>query len=69
MQECFPAIVDYGLNALGLSRIEGFVESNNDACKRAMSKTNFVLEDTFEEFDKRKQARVQIDLYSIEKKG
>lgn len=68
MQECFPAIIDYGLTSLGLSRIVGFVETNNDACKRAMSKTNFVLEDTFEEFDKRKQARVQIDLYSLEKK-
>lgn len=68
MQECFPIIVDYGLNSLGLRRIEGFVESNNDACKRAMSRTDFVLEDTFEEFDSRKQVMVQIDLYAKEKK-
>jgi ribosomal-protein-alanine N-acetyltransferase len=41
MTETMPLICDYGFDQLGLHRIEGFVESNNQNCKKAMAKLDF----------------------------
>jgi len=46
MQETFPLICDYGFHSLGLNRIEGFVNSANQNCKRAIEKLGFKLEGT-----------------------
>lgn len=40
MQEAFPVICNYGFENLGLNRIEGFVESENKNCKKAIEKMN-----------------------------
>ncbi|MFK7971935.1 MAG: GNAT family N-acetyltransferase, partial [Bacteroidia bacterium] len=38
MPEVMPLICNYGFDALGLHRIEGFVDSDNQKCKNAMEK-------------------------------
>ena len=52
MKEALSAICDYGLNNLKLERIEGFVETENINCKRAMSKIDFQFEKTLKDFAK-----------------
>ncbi len=44
MQEAFPLICNYGFEILGLNRIEGFVDSENSSCQKAVEKLNFKLE-------------------------
>ncbi|MEM6805678.1 MAG: GNAT family N-acetyltransferase, partial [Bacteroidota bacterium] len=44
MSEAMPLICQYGFDNLDLHRIEGFVESNNHNCKRAMAKLDFEQE-------------------------
>ncbi|MNG37036.1 Spermidine N(1)-acetyltransferase [compost metagenome] len=46
MQEAFPLICDYGFNKLDLNRIEGFVDSENINCKKAVERLNFKFEGT-----------------------
>jgi len=46
MQEAFPLICNYGFNTLGLNRIEGFVDSDNMNCRKAIEKLNFTYEGT-----------------------
>lgn len=65
MRICFPLIIDFGIHEMGISRIEGYVESNNSACKSALRNTDFKFERTFEEFDSRKQELLSLDLYAI----
>ena len=43
LKEVMPTIVDFAFSDLGLHRIEGFVENNNEKCKAAMAKVNFQL--------------------------
>jgi ribosomal-protein-alanine N-acetyltransferase len=45
MSQTFPLLCKYGFNNLGLHRIEGFVESENIACRNAMSKLNFNMKE------------------------
>ncbi|HRB19050.1 MAG TPA: GNAT family N-acetyltransferase, partial [Chitinophagales bacterium] len=49
MQEAMPIICDYGFQQLNLNRIEGFVESKNSNCKKAMAKLQFQYEGTMHE--------------------
>lgn len=44
MTEVMPLICDYGFNELNLHRIEGFIDSLNKKCKRAMAKLDFEFE-------------------------
>lgn len=46
MQEAFPLICNYGFGTLGLNRIEGFVDTENTSCKKAVEKLNFKHEGT-----------------------
>lgn len=64
MQETFPVICDYGFNQLGLNRIEGFVEPENTACKKAIEKMNFTLEGTMRECEVKNGQFISIDIYS-----
>jgi ribosomal-protein-alanine N-acetyltransferase len=41
MKEAIPLICNCGFNVLGLHRIEGFVETENIACKKLMTSLNF----------------------------
>ena len=68
MKEAMPLITNYGFEELGLERIEGFVESDNLNCKRAMAKLDFKYEETMKNQEIKKGKRIIIDVYSIEKK-
>jgi len=46
MGEAMPKIFDYGFNEMNLHRIEGFVDSENIKCKKAVVKVGFKYEGT-----------------------
>lgn len=64
MQETFPLICDYGFNKLGLNRIEGFVDSENINCKKAVEKLNFKLEGTMRKCEIKEGKYLSLDIYS-----
>ena len=64
MKEALPLIAEYGLNQLKLKRIEGFVETSNINCKRAMAKLDFRLEKTIEDFEMKNGKPISVDVYS-----
>lgn len=64
MQEAMPLICQYGFNELGLHRIEGFVESENENCKRAMAKLNFVHEGTMRDCEVKNGRFISLDIYA-----
>lgn len=64
MQESFPVICDFGFNALGLHRIEGFVDAANTNCKRAIEKMNFKHEGTMRECEMKAGKFLSVDIYA-----
>lgn len=64
MQEAFPAICNYGFETLNLNRIEGFVDSENSSCKKAVEKLNFKLEGTMRECEVKDGKFLSVDIYS-----
>lgn len=64
MTEVMPLICDYGFNQLGLHRIEGFVESDNYNCKRAMSKLDFQCEGTMKDCEVKNGKYISVDIYA-----
>ena len=64
MTEVMPAILEYSFGTLDLHRIEGFVESENKNCKRAMSKLNFNLEGTMIDSEIKDGKFISVDIYS-----
>ena len=64
MKEVLNLISDYGLNQLKLNRIEGFVETENTNCKRAMAKLNFKLEKTLKDCELKNGNPISIDVYA-----
>ncbi|GAA4277575.1 GNAT family N-acetyltransferase [Aquimarina mytili] len=63
MKETLPLISDYGLNQLKLNRVEGFVETENINCKRAMSKLDFQLERTMIDCEIKNRKLISLDVY------
>ncbi|WP_299901958.1 GNAT family protein [uncultured Aquimarina sp.] len=64
MKEVLPLICNYGFKHLLLKRIEGFVESNNKKCKRAMAKLDFKLEKTVPDFEIKNGKPISVDIYA-----
>lgn len=64
MKEAIPLICNYGFNELDLHRIEGFVDSQNLNCKRAMSKLDFEFEGTMRDCEIKNDTYISIDIYS-----
>lgn len=64
MQEAFPLICNYGFEKLGLNRIEGFVDSENISCKKAIEKQNFKLERTMRDCEIKDGKFLSVDIYS-----
>lgn len=64
MQEAFPIICNYGFENLNLNRIEGFVDSENKNCKKAIEKMNFKLEGTMRECEIKNGKYLNVDIYS-----
>ncbi|MDA7705963.1 GNAT family N-acetyltransferase [Flavobacteriaceae bacterium] len=68
MKKVVPVICDYGFDKLELHRIEGFVDSENKNCKRAMSALDFELEGTMRDCEIKNNKFVSIEVYSTIRK-
>lgn len=64
MSETMPLILNYSFDILGLHRIEGFVETENTNCKRALAKLNFVHEGTMRKCEIKNGAYISIDIFA-----
>ncbi|MEM6722764.1 MAG: GNAT family N-acetyltransferase [Bacteroidota bacterium] len=64
MTMAMPLICNYGFEQLGLHRIEGFVESTNTNCNRAMAKLDFKLEGTMQDCELKNGQFISIDIYA-----
>lgn len=65
MKEVMPIICDYGFNKLGLRRIEGLVESENQNCKKAMAKLAFQHEGTMRDCEIKNGHFISLDIYAV----
>ena len=64
MTETMPLIFNYAFNNIGLHRIEGFVETENFNCKKALAKLNFKLEGTMQDCEIKNGAFISLEIYS-----
>lgn len=65
MSEAMPVLCAYGFSQLNLHRIEGFVETGNINCKKAMSKLDFQLEGTMKDCELKNGAYISLDIYAL----
>ena len=64
MQEAVPLILNHGFRTFNLHRIEGFVESENHNCKRALAKLDFVHEGTMKDCEVKNGRLISLDIYA-----
>lgn len=64
MQEVIPFVINHGFDIMGLHRIEGFVESENMNCRKAMTKLDFVHEGTMRECEIKDGKWISLDIYA-----
>lgn len=64
MKEVLPLISDHGFNKLKLSRIEGFVETENLNCKNAMSKLDFKNEGIIKDCEMKNGKLISLYIYA-----
>lgn len=64
MLEAMPLIFNHAFNTIGLHRIEGFVETKNNNCKKALVKLKFNLEGTMKDCEVKDGAFISLDIYS-----
>jgi len=64
MSEAMPVIAQHGFDAMGMHRIEGFVDPNNTACKNALKKLNYTLEGTMRDCERKNDHFISINVYS-----
>lgn len=64
MSEVFPELCNYAFTILGLHRIEGFVDSENLACKTAMKKLKFVHEGTMRQCEIKNGKFLDLEIYA-----
>ena len=62
--EAMPLICNFGFEQLGLHRIEGFVETENINCKKAMSKLDFSHEGTMTDCEIKNGRFISLDIYA-----
>lgn len=65
MKEVFPRLLQEGFTALNLNRIEGYVDSENIKCKRAIEKVNFTYEGTMRECEIKNNKKLSVAIYAI----
>ena len=65
MKEVMPTLFRQGFEVLNLHRIEGFVDSDNEKCKRALEKINFKYEGTMHDCEFKNGAFVSVDIYAL----
>ncbi len=64
MKEVVPMICNYGFNDLDLHRIEGFVDSQNSKCLKALKKLNFNYEGTMVDCEIKNGEYISIDIFA-----
>ncbi len=64
MTEAIPLICHHGFKNLELHRIEGLVETDNMACKRAMQKLAFTHEGTMRDYEIKNGQFISVDIYA-----
>lgn len=64
MTETMPLIINYAFNTIGLHRIEGFVETENVNCKKALAKLKFDMEGTMQDCEIKNEEFISLDIYS-----
>ena len=64
MTEAMPLICDYAFDKMGLHRIEGFVETENFPCKKALAKLGFLLEGTMVDCEVKNGRFINLDIYA-----
>lgn len=64
MTETMPLMVNYAFSAMGLHRIEGFVETKNENCKKAMAKLDFNLEGTMQDWEVKNGEFISVHIYA-----
>lgn len=64
MTEVMPLICNYGFEKLGIHRIEGFVETENQNCKKAMAKLDFQHEGTMKDCEIKNGKLISVDIYA-----
>ena len=64
MTETMPLIINYSFNKLGLKRLEGFVETKNTNCIKALKKLNFNLEKTMIDCEVKNGKKISLDVYT-----
>jgi [ribosomal protein S5]-alanine N-acetyltransferase len=64
MTEAMPLICKYGFDKLGIHRIEGFVETENLICKKAMDKLDFKHEGTMRDCEIKNGRFISLDIYA-----
>jgi len=68
MTEAMSQIFDYAFGTIGLHRIEGYVETENIKCKKAVAKLNFNLEGTMIDCEVKNGVFISVDIYAKFKK-
>ncbi len=64
MQEAIPLICNYAFEQLGLHRIEGFVESENQNCKKALERLGFQHEGTMRDCEYKNGRYISLEIYA-----
>lgn len=64
LAEAMPLMLRYAFDELGLHRIEGFVDSDNEKCKKAMAKVHFTNEGTLRDSEMKNGKLISIDVFS-----
>ncbi|AFU70533.1 ribosomal-protein acetyltransferase RimL-like protein [Psychroflexus torquis ATCC 700755] len=64
MTETMPLIFTYAFDKIGLHRIEGFVETENMNCKKALAKLKFSFEGTMKDCEIKNGEFISLDIYS-----
>lgn len=68
MTEAMPLIFNHAFDVIGLHRIEGFVETENKNCKKALAKLQFNHEGTMQDCEIKNGRFISVDIYSKIKK-
>lgn len=64
MKEVMPIICRYGFDQLDLHRIEGYVDSRNVNCQRALAKLEFNYEGTMIDCEYKNGEYISLDIYA-----
>ena len=63
MTEALPLITNYGFQKLQLNRIEGFVETENTNCKKAMAKLDFKKKRTLKDAEFKDGKLISLEVF------